>query len=146
MTDVKSPSGDGREPARTPMQWDSTKNAGFSSADKTWLPVAENFTENNVELQKSQKRSFLKNFRLLTTLRQNPTMKYGTLQLVPIDNDVLAYKRELENGQKDADIIVVVLNLEGWEKTIDLNHHFQNLPKSMKAAIVSIHAEALNPG
>lgn len=146
MTDVATASGDGREPARTPMQWDSSKNSGFSSAATTWLPLADNYTTNNVELQKSQKRSFLKNFRLLTTLRQNPTMKYGTLQLVAIDNDVLAYKRELVDGQTDADIIVVVLNLEGWEKTIDLNHHFQNLPKSMKAAIVSIHAEALNPG
>lgn len=145
MTNVPTPSGDGREPSRTPMQWDSTKNAGFSSAETTWLPLAENYTNNNVELQKSLKRSYLKNFRLLSTLRQNPTFKYGTLQLVAVDNDVLAYKREISD-RPDADIIVVVLNLEGWEKTIDLNHHFENLPKTMKAAIVSIHSETLIPG
>ncbi|XP_031624579.1 probable maltase [Contarinia nasturtii] len=141
----KISSEDEREQSRTPMQWDNTKNAGFSDAETTWLPVAENFTECNVKLEKSQPQSFLKNFRRLITLRENPTIKYGTLQLAAIDEEVLAYKREIE-GDPKADIIVMVLNLGTSNKTVDLKAHFSNLPKNMRVSIVSIHSKTIKPG
>lgn len=137
--------GDERDRSRTPMQWDGTKNAGFSTASKTWLPVAKNYTECNVELEKWQAQSFLKNFRALIKLRENPTLKYGALQLVAVDDEVLAYKREIE-GDTTSDVIIVVLNLGTSNKIVDLNAHFGNLPRKMKVSVASTHSKNLKPG
>lgn len=78
-----------RDPARTPFQWDSGANAGFSTAAKTWLPVAQNYTLNNVQLQTQQLHSHLKVFKSLLKLRHHPTMQYGQISTVrsfPITN------------------------------------------------------------
>ena len=40
-----------RDEVRTPMQWDKTKNAGFSTAETTWLPVHPDFSTVNVDAQ-----------------------------------------------------------------------------------------------
>lgn len=128
------------------MQWSNETHAGFSSGPSTWLPVAANYTECNVELQMMVESSHLKNFHELVKLReQNPTMKYGVLHLSVVDDDVLAYKRYI-NGDDNADIIVVVLNLRTSNKVVDLNHHFGKLPDKMKVAVASIHSTTFKPG
>lgn len=71
-----------RDPARTPFQWNSTHNAGFSTAQKTWLPLPENYTACNVELQERHKRSHLKVFKALLELRKHKVMRYGYLSTV----------------------------------------------------------------
>lgn len=131
-----------RDPARTPFLWDDTKNAGFSFADKTWLNVAENYTDVNVRLQKSDIRSHLKVFRQLMSLRQNPTMKYGGLKMYAVNSDILIYKREIED-KADADIIVVLLNLGTSYRTVALNFYFKELPREMRVIVASIHSETL---
>lgn len=153
-----------RDPARTPFQWNDDKNAGFSFSNSTWLPgdwiflrnyfhlltflsslrltVATNHTDNNVQLQKSEILSHLKVFRQLMSLRQNPTMKYGALQINAVNKDVLVYKREID-GQDDADIIVVLLNLGTAYRPIELNYYFKQLPRQMKVVAASIHSEIL---
>lgn len=68
-----------RDPARTPLQWNSDHNAGFSTANKTWLPLAESYADKNIELQMAQSQSHLKVFKALLELRSHPTMRYGTL-------------------------------------------------------------------
>lgn len=128
------------------MQWSNETHAGFSSAPTTWLPVAVNFTECNVELQKMVESSHLQNFHELIKLReQNPTMKYGALHLVAIDDDVLAYKRHID-GDDTADVIVVVLNLRTFGKVVDLRHHFGKVPDKMTVAVASIHSTSFKPG
>lgn len=131
-----------RDPARTPFQWDETKHAGFSFANKTWLNVAENYTDSNVKLQKSSIRSHLKVFRQLMSLRQNPTMKYGGLKMHAVNNDILIYKREIED-KAHSDIVVVLLNLGTSYRTVQLSFYFKELPREMRVVVASIHSEIL---
>lgn len=128
-----------RDPVRSPFQWDSTKNAGFSSAEKTWLPIALNYSDCNVAQQLKEKRSNLRVFVDLMTLRQNPTMKYGELDIKAIDDEILLYKREIKDDPS-ADIVIVILNLGTNTRTVDLTEHFSNIPREMVAVITSVHS------
>lgn len=86
-----------RDNARTPMQWDTTENAGFTSG-KPWLKVNTNYQEGiNVEVQLSDKTSVLNYFRSMVQLRKNKlTLVYGDYTLLLKDNeDVYAYTRTL---------------------------------------------------
>ena len=56
-----------RDPARTPFPWDNTKNAGFTSGDKTWLPVGTAYSTVNVRAQQEATNSHLKIFKSLTS-------------------------------------------------------------------------------
>lgn len=129
-----------RDPARTPFQWDDSKNAGFSTADQTWLPIAHNYTNVNVKLQMSQPVSHLKVFCQLIKLRQSPTMKYGAFDMKAVDQHLLIYKRE--SAAPATDIFVILLNFGGAQKTVNLTSHYGRLPKIMQVATISIHAKA----
>ena len=69
----------GRDPERTPMQWDSTPNAGFSAANVvTWLPVAGDYKKRNAAEQEKCDTSELALFKALTLLRQTePALTIG---------------------------------------------------------------------
>lgn len=56
---------------RSPMQWDNTTNAGFSSDANPWIPVAENYKVLNVEAQLGKAGSHLEIYRALMKLRKN---------------------------------------------------------------------------
>lgn len=47
-----------RDPVRTPFQWDDTPNAGFSTAERTWLPVHANYQTRNLKAQKEATAHF----------------------------------------------------------------------------------------
>lgn len=49
-----------RDPERTPFQWDDSKNAGFTTGNSTWLPVARNYKEVNVKKQLEAPKSHYK--------------------------------------------------------------------------------------
>ena len=72
-----------RDNARTPMQWDTTKNAGFSAA-VPWLKVNENYTEGiNVEQQEPEKDSVLNYFRKMVQVRKTHLgLIYGDYRLL----------------------------------------------------------------
>jgi len=87
-----------RDNARTPMQWDTTENAGFSQK-KPWLKVNSNYSEGiNVASQEGKKNSVLNYFRKMVQVRKShPTLVYGAYQLLlKADEDVYAYSRILE--------------------------------------------------
>ncbi len=87
-----------RDNARTPMQWDSTPNAGFTSG-KPWLGINPNYTRINVENQKNDPHSIYSCYKKLIALRkESPAMSKGDLEILPVESDTLfALKRTFES-------------------------------------------------
>ncbi|MBQ6005154.1 MAG: HAD-IIB family hydrolase [Selenomonadaceae bacterium] len=85
-----------RDNARTPMQWSSEKNSGFSSG-KPWLPIHENFKTCNVELEEHDKNSVLNFYRQLSALRNsNEVLISGDYQeLLPNSDELFIFTRTL---------------------------------------------------
>ncbi len=85
--------GVGRDPQRTPMQWTSGPNAGFTEGDP-WLPISADSETVNVERQRDDPGSLLSLYRRLIDLRQSqPALSIGSYRPIPAEGDVLAYMR-----------------------------------------------------
>lgn len=91
----------GRDNARTPMQWDSTNMAGFTTSDQSWLGVNPNYSEINVASQLKDPDSILHFYKKLIRLRkENPVFIYGTYELlVPNHPKLFVYTRRLRKRQ-----------------------------------------------
>ncbi len=110
----------GRDPERTPMQWDDSPNAGFTAASVTpWLPLANNYATRNVAAQNGDPASPLNLFRLLAGCRAaEPSLSVGDYASVETgSDDVLAYTRTAPN----ADPFLVVLNFGDAAHTLNLS-------------------------
>ena len=109
-----------RDEVRTPMQWDTTKNAGFSSSDKTWLPVNPNYVSVNAEKEKSEPDSLLRTFQALLKIRkENPALAEGSLELIDdLPDGVLGYIRRAKKNE-----IVVLLNFSNDEKIVSISNN-----------------------
>ncbi|MEL6919126.1 MAG: alpha-amylase family glycosyl hydrolase, partial [Bacteroidota bacterium] len=86
-----------RDNARTPMQWDNTHNAGFTSG-QPWIKVNKNYQDGiNVAAQMSDKTSVLNYFRNMVQVRKNNlVLVYGSYELLLADNEqIYAYTRTL---------------------------------------------------
>jgi glycosidase len=83
-----------REMSRTPLQWNSKAQAGFSNKTKTWLPVNPNYVNLNVKNQYcSTTRSHLNIFKQLVELRQLEVFRSGDVNLYEVSKYVLAFSR-----------------------------------------------------
>ena len=113
----------GRDNARTPMQWDSTENAGFTTG-KPWLKVNKNYKFINAEDCLQDKDSIFYHYKKLIDIRKhNDTIIYGDYKLLlPEDKNVFAYSRKL-NGDK----IVVVCNFYDKEVNLNFKEDFNNV-------------------
>ncbi len=96
----------GRDPERTPMQWDSSPNAGFT-VGQPWLPPAADYTRYSVAAERDDSTSMLTLVRQLLALRQaSPALNVGGYTDIPSDApDVFSFMREHE-GER----LLVVLN------------------------------------
>jgi alpha-glucosidase len=108
----------GRDPCRTPMQWNSTANAGFSSPGEClWLPLADDYREVNVERQLAEPTSILNLYRrLLAYRRGTPALQWGNYQ--PIDSvpeTCYAFLRQAGDRR-----VLVVLNFSDQEQRMAL--------------------------
>jgi len=104
-----------RDPERTPMQWNSSENAGFSKG-KPWLPLNENYLKGvNVEAQYNDEESHLSVYKQITFLRKaEPVFTNGLTDLFST-NQVFAFARYA----KEVTFITAV-NVMGEEITVDL--------------------------
>ena len=83
----------GRDPQRTPMQWDDSPNAGFTMGGP-WLPVAENFHARNVKALSADPTSILNFYRQLIRLRhQRRALNTGSYHQVFCAGNVMLYER-----------------------------------------------------
>jgi alpha-glucosidase len=113
----------GRDPERTPMQWDDSPNAGFSPSKtkRLWLPLAANYKQVNVARQLEDKKSFLNFFRKLLDYRKtSPALKVGVYRSFDLKDEqaqanCFAYAR-----RADREHLLVVLNFSGEEQKVGL--------------------------
>ncbi|HLZ26909.1 MAG TPA: alpha-amylase family glycosyl hydrolase [Chloroflexota bacterium] len=86
----------GRDPERTPMQWDATPNAGFSAPTaRPWLPLAADSATVNVASQFNDPQSVLNLYRRLIKLRRStPALSVGTYRQLYVDADLLIFARD----------------------------------------------------
>ena len=96
----------GRDGCRTPMQWDGSRNAGFSNAE-TWLPLPTRSDRDNVDEQRQDSTSIYQlHCRLIALRRTRSGLLSGAYRPVAASGDLLMYLREAAD-----DRILVVLNL-----------------------------------
>jgi oligo-1,6-glucosidase len=112
-----------RDNGRTPMQWDATANAGFTTG-KPWLPINENYrTTTNVAVQNTAANSILNFVRKMVKLRKKnkDVLVYGKYTLLDKDNkDVYAYTREA-NGKKMLVVLNFTKNISAYNVGVDVS-------------------------
>ncbi|MDM0451563.1 alpha-glucosidase [Clostridium perfringens] len=98
-----------RDNSRTPMQWNSSKNAGFTCG-KPWIGVNENYKTINVEVEERDENSVLNFYKKLIKLKKsNEALIYGVYDLIlEEDENIFAYTRTLNN-----DKFLIMANLTG---------------------------------
>ncbi|MFW6068917.1 MAG: maltose alpha-D-glucosyltransferase [Chloroflexota bacterium] len=115
-----------RHGVRTPMQWSAEKNAGFSDADETYLPVIESdeygYKKVNVARQEQDPDSYLWATRYLLRARKNcPELQHGSMSWHPTEsNSVLAYWRELDDKRT---LCIMNLDNKPASLSLDLRQH-----------------------
>jgi glycosidase len=96
----------GRDRSRTPMPWNESPYAGFSSTEP-WLPLNPDWATRNVAAQEGDPASMLTLYRSLLALRRaHPALAIGDFALVDSDDEVLAYRRTYGGEQ-----FLIALNL-----------------------------------
>lgn len=108
----------GRDPARTPMAWDISDNAGFTTG-KPWLPLHADWRTRNVEVERRDPHSMLNFHRdMLAMRRASKALSIGRYRAVEADGDVLAYER-LHGDER----LLIVLNLGNREQPLPVCAH-----------------------
>jgi alpha-glucosidase len=112
------PNEKGRDGERTPMQWNSSTAAGFSTNPKTWLPIAPNYKQVNVEAESQDPDSMLNWYKQLIALRRtNPALHGGSMKMLETTNsNVLAWSRTAPTAKS----VVVVCNFTAEPQVVSM--------------------------
>ncbi len=116
----------GRDGERTPMQWDTSNNAGFTTSPRPWLPVPPSYKQRNVAVEENDPDSLLNFYKRLIQLRRNrPALRDGTQIAVDChDADVLSYLRK---NPGDGESMLVLLNMSYKSKKVAVNLKAQGI-------------------
>ncbi|WP_139492710.1 glycoside hydrolase family 13 protein [Brevibacillus dissolubilis] len=125
----------GRDNARTPMQWDDSANAGFTTGIP-WIKLNPNYTEINAEAQRKDANSIYRYYQQLIQLRkQHEVAVYGTYDLVEgiADDKTYIYTRTLgdekllviNNFTKDQ-VSISLADYAGYNKQVLISNYEQN--------------------
>jgi len=95
--------GQGRDPERTPMCWNSSHCAGFTTG-MPWLPLGEDSSSVNVAVQQQDSSSLLMLYRTLMAVRKShPTLVSGKLDEIHVEKNVLRFRR---SGLEEIEVIL----------------------------------------
>lgn len=142
---IKAINAQGRDNARTPMQWDASASAGFTSG-RPWLAVNPNCQEINVKNALNDQDSIYYFYKKLIALRhQERILTDGSFELLDTADAVMAYHRE--NAE---DKWLVVCNLTGEEQEVSLPDKVKEVllangpvPEDLSAAVLPAYAAFL---
>ena len=129
-----------RDNARTPLQWDNSRFAGFSNT-KPWIDVNENYNKINVELQQNDSDSILNYYKEIIRIRKKySTLIYGDfLDLDPGNEKLYIYKRW--DKQKT---FIIVLNFSDDEAQCDI-HNFDSMRLVISNYKKSVYTKSVDP-
>ena len=112
-----------RDNSRTPMQWDNSKNAGFSENEniKSWIKLTGSKAVTNVKNQLNNENSIFAHYKKMIDLRQNgkysDCLIYGEFIPVPLENEkIIAYVRKYGNQK-----ILCISNFSELKQGVKLN-------------------------
>ena len=142
--DVKDPIGKlgwpenkGRDGERTPMQWNDSTNAGFSTTTP-WLPVPPTYKTHNVADEAKDPDSILQFYQQLLALRHtNPAFDGKYVPLDENDANVLSYLRQSANGT-----VLVVLNMTGAEQNVSFDLAPQGISGKTASTLLTTNQQA----
>ncbi|PRP77428.1 oligo-1,6-glucosidase [Planoprotostelium fungivorum] len=127
-----------RDNARTPMQWNASNHAGFTSGESSWLSVNPNYTEINVASAESDSNSILHFYRKILTLRkENKVAIYGDYNIIAEEHpQVFAYTRTSEEKQ-----LLVCANFSDREAAVEFGEG-QNLYGGAEKVLLDNYSHA----
>jgi glucan 1,6-alpha-glucosidase len=126
----------GRDNARTPVQWDSSEHAGFTTGEP-WLAVQPNYTSINVEQALSDKESVFHTYKQLIQLRKDhPAIVWGDYTLLLPDHpNVFAYERQYQ-GEK----WVVLASISDEKQKVSLD----DMPTEYEVMVTNYNRSAVD--
>ncbi|MBP1042671.1 alpha-glucosidase [Vagococcus sp. BWB3-3] len=132
-----------RDNSRTPMQWSSEKQAGFSNGQVTWLNVNPNYLDINAEAQVGQVGSVFSYYQQLIALRKAGAYKellvYGTFEPITTESETLiVYKRQYQGRG-----LLIVINFDQNPQTFPLETDDLQLILSNEQKVVNDKGELL---
>ncbi|WP_446745082.1 alpha-glucosidase [Silvibacterium acidisoli] len=108
----------GRDGERTPMQWTGSKDAGFTTAQKPWLPIPPSVSSYNVESERKDPNSIFNAYKRLLSLRKTePALRDGSYRAIDGDDpNIFAFLRQSGSSR-----VVVALNMSSEPHSIALH-------------------------
>nr|XP_018900822.1 PREDICTED: maltase A1-like isoform X2 [Bemisia tabaci] len=115
---------DYRTPGRTPFHWDTSRNAGFTTAQKPWIPVNPEYYYTNVQSERQARGpSHLRNFKTMVRLKSTPAFTQGEMNSYVINKRVYAFTRKNRRI-----IYLIIMNLgKSFSEPFDVSEHIEGI-------------------